>query len=105
MNQVATDSGARRAPARSPSSRRSPSFHRRHHAIALGHEPGSQPLSPYGANYGVLLPWWDLLFRSADWRPGLDATGIDDQVLQGRDYGRGFWAQQWLGLKRLMGGH
>nr|MBP6779849.1 sterol desaturase family protein [Ottowia sp.] len=81
----------------------SPSFHRRHHAIALGHEPGSQPLSPYGANYGVLLPWWDLLFRSADWRPGLDATGIDDQVLQGRDYGRGFWAQQWLGLRRLLG--
>lgn len=81
----------------------SPSFHRRHHGIALGHEPGSQPLSPYGANYGVLLPWWDLLFRSADWRPGLDATGIDDQVLQGRDYGRGFWAQQWLGLRRLLG--
>ena len=21
----------------------------------------------------------------------------------GRDYGRGFWAQQWLGLKRLAG--
>jgi hypothetical protein len=21
---------------------------------------------------------------------------------KGRDYGRGFWAQQWLGLKRLV---
>ena len=35
--------------------------------------------------------------------PNLDATAIDDQVLQGRDYGRGFWAQQWLGLRRLLG--
>ncbi|WOP14243.1 sterol desaturase family protein [Ottowia sp. SB7-C50] len=81
----------------------SPSFHRRHHAIALGHEPGTSAYSPYGGNYGVLFPWWDMLLGSADWRPGIDATGIDDQVLRGRDYGRGFWAQQWLGLKRLAG--
>ena len=81
----------------------SPSFHRRHHAIALGHEPGSHVVSPYGANFGILFPWWDMLLASADWRPGLAPTGIDDQVLQGRDYGRGFWAQQWLGLKRLAG--
>ena len=81
----------------------SPSFHRRHHAIALGHEPGSTASRPYGANYGVLLPWWDMGFGSADWRPGIEPTGIDDQVRRGRDYGRGFWAQQWLGLKRLTG--
>jgi len=79
----------------------SPSFHRRHHAIALGHEPGSTAFRPYGGNYGVLLPWWDMLFRSADWRAGTEPTGIDDQA-RGRDYGRGFWAQQWLGLKRLV---
>ena len=83
----------------------SPSFHRRHHAIALGHEPGNTALRPYGANYGVLLPWWDMLLGTADWRAGLEPTGIDDQ-LRGRDYGRGFWAQQWLGLRRLFGhGH
>jgi sterol desaturase/sphingolipid hydroxylase (fatty acid hydroxylase superfamily) len=81
----------------------SPSFHRRHHAIALGHEPGSTAWRPFGANYGVLLPWWDMLFRSADWRAGTEPTGIDDQLTQGRDYGRGFWAQQWLGLRRLWG--
>lgn len=81
----------------------SPSFHRRHHAIALGHEPGKAQASPYGANYGVLFPWWDMLFGSADWRSGFGPTGIDDQ-LTGRDYGRGFWAQQWLGIKRLVGG-
>ena len=80
----------------------SPSFHRRHHAVALGHEPGSTVRDPYGENFGVLLPWWDMLFGSADWRPGLEPTGINDQVA-GRDYGRGFWRQQWLGLKRLVG--
>ena len=26
-----------------------------------------------------------------------------DQTTQGRDYGRGLLAQQWLGLKRLVG--
>ena len=57
----------------------------------------------FGVNYGILFPWWDMLFGSADWRGGYDATGIDDQVLKGRDYGRGFWAQQWLGLRRLAG--
>ena len=31
-----------------------------------------------------------------------EPTGIRDQ-LAGRDYGRGFWAQQWLGLRRLFG--
>jgi hypothetical protein len=28
---------------------------------------------------------------------------VRDQVEQGRDYGAGFWAQQFLGLKRLFG--
>ena len=79
-----------------------PSFHRRHHAVALGHEPGSTVRDPYGENFGVLFPWWDMLFGSAAWRPGLEPTGINDQ-LAGRDYGRGFWRQQWLGLKRLVG--
>lgn len=79
----------------------SPGFHRRHHAIALGHEPGSSAYRPFGANYGVLFPWWDMLLGSADWRAGTEPTGIDDQLTQGRDYGRGFWAQQWLGLRRL----
>ena len=32
-----------------------------------------------------------------------DATGVRDQVEQGRDYGQGFWAQQWLGVLRLLG--
>jgi hypothetical protein len=51
----------------------------------------------------VLLPWWDMLFGTANFESRYDPTGIRDQVEKppNRDYGRGFWAQQWLGLKRL----
>ncbi len=56
-----------------------------------------------GHNFGVLLPWWDMLFGTANFEERYDPTGVRDQVEQGRDYGRGFWAQQWLGLKRLAG--
>jgi sterol desaturase/sphingolipid hydroxylase (fatty acid hydroxylase superfamily) len=80
----------------------SPRFHRLHHAIGIGHESHGKG-SLGGRNFGVLLPWWDMLFRTADFEMRYDATGIRDQVEKGRDYGRGFWAQQWLGLKRLAG--
>lgn len=83
----------------------SPRFHRRHHAIGIGHESaGAGSLG--GCNFAVLFPVWDMLFDSADFTPGFDPTGIRDQLPgQGdRDYGRGFWAQQWLGLRRLWGG-
>ena len=56
-----------------------------------------------GYNFGVLLPWWDVLFGTANFEQRYDPTGIRDQVEQSRDYGRGFWSQQWLGLKRLFG--
>ena len=80
----------------------SPCFHRRHHAVGIGHEtPQGAPLG--GCNFGVLLPWWDMLGGTADFRSEYAATGIRDQVERGRDYGRGFWAQQKLGLLRLIG--
>ena len=84
----------------------SPRFHRRHHSIGVGHESaGRNTLG--GCNFSVLLPIWDVLFRTADFQLRYDPTGIRDQVEQGpngvRDYGRGFWAQQWLGLLRLVG--
>ena len=91
----------------------SPRFHRLHHSIGLGHERGAEGellrngRSPAlgGHNFGVLLPWWDVLFGTANFEVRYDPTGIRDQLPdQGaRDYGRGFWAQQWLGLKRLAG--
>jgi len=73
----------------------SPAYHRRHHAIGYGHEGAYR-----GVNFATLFPVWDMLFRTADFTPGYAPTGIRDQ-LEGRDYGVGFWQQQWLGLVRL----
>ncbi|MGE8331109.1 MAG: sterol desaturase family protein, partial [Paraburkholderia nemoris] len=75
----------------------SPTFHRRHHAIGYGHEG-----LKYGCNFGVLFPWWDMLFRSVSWSREMEPTGIRDQ-LEGRRYGDGFWAQHWLALVRIAG--
>lgn len=82
----------------------SPRFHRLHHSIGAGHESkGRGTLG--GHNFAVLLPVWDILFRTADFSLRYDPTGIRDQLPEegGRDYGRGFWSQQWLGLKRMLG--
>ena len=108
----------------------SPRFHRLHHAIGIGHEspektsaaPGRpKPASARsggsevhavtsvgagrlgGHNFGVLLPWWDIVFKTANFEQRYDATGVRDQVEQGREYGQGFWRQQWLGVLRLAG--
>lgn len=75
----------------------SPSFHRLHHAIGYGHEGRAR-----GVNFAVIFPVWDVIFRTADWRPGFVPTGIRDQ-LEGRDYGRGFWSQQWRVFGRWLG--
>ena len=78
----------------------SPRFHRTHHGVGIGHEThGAHTMG--GHNFGVLLPWWDMLFGTADFGPRFEPTGIRDQVEAGRDYGQGFWAQQRLGLQRF----
>ena len=80
----------------------SPRFHRLHHSIGIGHESfGVGTLG--GHNFGVLFPVWDLIFRTANFELRWDATGVRDQLPEAgaRDYGQGFWAQQWLGLRRL----
>ena len=74
----------------------SPRFHRVHHAIGLGHEGRA-----CGCNFAVLFPVWDVLFRTANFENVYPGTGVRDQ-LEGRDYGRGFWAQQVLGVKRMV---
>lgn len=80
----------------------SPRFHRLHHAVGIGHEARG-PGSLGGCNYAVLLPVWDLLFGTGNFEQRYEPTGVRDQIERGRDYGSGFWAQQWLGLKRLAG--
>lgn len=82
----------------------SPRFHRRHHAIGIGHEAEGGRGTLGGCNFAVLFPIWDQLFRTADWQLRYEPTGIRDQLPEegARDYGRGFWSQQWLGLRRLL---
>jgi sterol desaturase/sphingolipid hydroxylase (fatty acid hydroxylase superfamily) len=87
----------------------SPRFHRRHHAIGIGHEMRApvRNQKAHGNNFGVLLPWWDMLWGTANFELRWDPTGVRDQVqpdAQGqlRDYGQGFWSQQWKGLLRLV---
>ena len=88
----------------------SPRYHRMHHAIGVGHESKGQGTLG-GCNFAVLLPVWDILFGTANFTLEFVATGVRDQlpqtaadgaVVAGRHYGRGFWAQQWLGLKRMV---
>jgi len=79
-----------------------PRFHRHHHAIAPA-PVADAPEANY--NFGVLFPFWDVLFRTARFDGNYGPTGISDQLPErgARDYGRGFFVQQWLGIKRLIG--
>lgn len=83
-----------------------PRFHRLHHAVGFGHELGhGNRARLYGCNFGVLLPWWDQLFGSADFSTPPQPTGVRAQLPPpegaGEDHGQGFWAQQALGLRRM----
>jgi sterol desaturase/sphingolipid hydroxylase (fatty acid hydroxylase superfamily) len=84
----------------------SPRFHRTHHAVGIGHEAVGAPARLGGCNYGVIFPWWDMLFRTAVFTDTYYPTGIRDQMPppagKGRDYGSGFLIQQWYGIKRLL---
>ena len=80
----------------------SPKFHRFHHSLAYD-ESTAGPAK--GHNFSVLFPVWDILFRTAKFDTGYVPTGVHDQSPEagGRDYGRGFWAQQKLGIQRMLG--
>ncbi|MGH7108553.1 MAG: sterol desaturase family protein, partial [Acetobacteraceae bacterium] len=67
----------------------SPRFHRAHHALpAAGRK---------SCNYGAIFPWWDMLFRTADFSPEFGRTG-DDEAPEALATG-GYLAQQVAGLK------
>ena len=69
----------------------SPRFHRAHHGV-LAHGRRS-------CNYGAVLPWWDMLFRTADFSPEYVPTGdpTGEEALA-----TGSWlAQQRAGLRRF----
>jgi len=69
----------------------SPRFHRAHHGVLAA---GQQ-----SCNYGAVLPWWDMLFRTADFSRDYVPTGdpSGEEALATGSY----LAQQWAGLRRF----
>lgn len=71
----------------------SPRFHRAHHGILAAGQRS--------CNYGALLPWWDMLFGTADFSRDFAPTGdpkADPDMVNGS-----WWAQQKAGVRRLLG--
>ena len=72
----------------------SPQFHRYHHAIVLGHEAPGKPGILGGCNFGVLFPWWDMLFKTAIFSKEIHPTGV-----RNLDVSENLVTHQWQGLK------
>ncbi len=69
----------------------SPRFHRLHHALRAA---GST-----SCNYGAVFPYWDMLFRTADFSDLYLPTG-DARAPEAMATGS-YFAQQWSGLKHF----
>jgi len=73
----------------------SPRFHRAHHGLLAAGQRS--------CNYGAILPWWDMLFGTADFGRAYARTGVPagasgtDEALATGSYA----AQQWAGLRKL----
>jgi len=67
----------------------SPRFHRRHHAVAAA--------GRRSCNYGAVFPFWDMLFRTADFSDGYLPTG-DSKAPEALATGN-YFTQQWAGAK------
>jgi sterol desaturase/sphingolipid hydroxylase (fatty acid hydroxylase superfamily) len=72
----------------------SPIFHRRHHAIRLGYEASNQPGVLGGCNFGVLFPWWDMIFKTANFDRQIHPTGVEHLQLSSS-----VLQHQWQSLK------
>jgi sterol desaturase/sphingolipid hydroxylase (fatty acid hydroxylase superfamily) len=69
----------------------SPRFHRAHHGVTAA--------GLRSVNYGAILPWWDMLFRTADFSAEFVRTGdptAEEELATGS-----YLAQQWVGLRRM----
>ena len=70
----------------------SPRFHRAHHGVTAA--------GLRSVNYGAILPWWDMIFRTADFSREFVRTGdptAEEELATG-----GYLAQQWTGLRRML---
>jgi sterol desaturase/sphingolipid hydroxylase (fatty acid hydroxylase superfamily) len=70
----------------------SPRFHRAHHGVLAA---GQQSV-----NYGAVLPWWDVIFRTADFSRAYVRTG--DPTAEEALATGSYFAQQWGGLRRML---
>lgn len=70
----------------------SPRFHRAHH--------GTTAAGRQSVNYGAILPWWDILFRTADFSADYVQTG-DPTAPEALATGS-YLAQQWVGLRQMI---
>jgi sterol desaturase/sphingolipid hydroxylase (fatty acid hydroxylase superfamily) len=75
----------------------SPQFHRYHHAIGLGHEAPGKPGVLGGCNFGVLFPWWDMLFKTAIFSKEIHPTGV-----RNLEVSENLVTHQWQGLKHSL---
>jgi len=71
----------------------SPRFHRAHHGVLAAGQRS--------ANYGAILPWWDMLFRTADFDRAYVRTG-DPSAEEAMATGT-YLQQQIAGLRRMAG--
>ncbi len=69
----------------------SPRFHRAHHGVLAAGQRS--------ANYGAILPWWDMLFRTADFDRAYVRTG-DPSAEEAMATGT-YLQQQMAGLRRM----
>ena len=69
----------------------SPRFHRAHHGVLAAGQRS--------ANYGAILPWWDMLFGTADFDRAYVRTGeagAEEALATGT-----WWEQQSAGMRRM----
>lgn len=70
----------------------SPRFHRAHHGVtAAGY---------VSVNYGALLPWWDMIFGTADFSRSFAATG--DPTAEEALATGSYVEQHWVALRRMV---
>ncbi|MCC6718524.1 MAG: sterol desaturase family protein [Acetobacteraceae bacterium] len=70
----------------------SPRFHRAHHGVTAAGE--------VSVNYGAVLPWWDMIFRTADFSREFVRTG--DPTAEEALATGGYFTQQWVGARRMV---
>jgi sterol desaturase/sphingolipid hydroxylase (fatty acid hydroxylase superfamily) len=75
----------------------SPMFHRMHHAVGYGHEAKGKPGVLGGCNFGVLFPWWDMLFNTAIFPKEVYPTGV-----RGLTVSHNVFVQQWQTFKHAL---